>query len=146
MSIQPTQNAEIIKKSLMCIQQDVDSCIALGPCNKCRYNTGNYSIIDTAHDTLAYIHELESRLAYAEKQIDELKSEQCNLICDFMDYVNAGFMRNAAPFCAFHESCMALDDKGRCNHWSSLCNGFVPILRHDRESLDDTGDSAYEKT
>lgn len=66
MSMQPTQNAEIIKKSLMCIQQDVDSCIALGPCDKCRYNTRNYSIIDTAHDALAYIHELESRLADAD--------------------------------------------------------------------------------
>lgn len=127
-------NPERIKKSLMCIQQDVDSCISLGPCDKCRHNTGNYSILDTAHDALAYIHELESSLADAEKQIDELKSEQCNLICDFMDYVNAGFLRNAAPFCAFHESCPAINAEGMCTLITPACNGFVPILRHDHET------------
>lgn len=86
---------------------------------KCPYDDGNSlcngsrCMADARKDSLAYIRQLESKLA--------------NMTEDFANFANAGIY-NRAPFCE-NKTPVCANSYGRCI--DSLCDGFVPKVRDE---------------
>ena len=104
-------------------------------CNECPYFIDDASDCDCApgKDALAYIQQLEHSIGELTEKVEQIKAEQQNLICDFMDYINDG-AQNPAPYCVFGGSCVLVDKRGWCRPGEHGCNGFVPKVRDDNEN------------
>lgn len=102
-------------------------------CNGCPYDEDGCATSQQIIDTLDYIQQLERRIGELTEKVAQLETEQQNLICDFMDYINDG-VQNPVPYCAFGESCVLVDKRGWCRPGEHECNGFVPKVRDDNEN------------
>ena len=118
-----------IKKSLEACGSDE----CHGHHTDCHYEDDLFCTMHICGDARAYIQQLENRIGELTKKVAQIKAEQQNLICDFMDYINDG-VPNPAPYCAFGESCVLVDKRGWCRLGEHGCNGFVPKVRDDNEN------------
>lgn len=108
-------------------------CCAYGTCSNCPYAQDGCTYEMEKIDALEYIQQLENQIGELTEMVEQIKAEQQNLICDFMDYINDG-VPNPAPYCAFGESCVLVDKRGWCRLGEHGCNGFVPKVRDDNEN------------
>ena len=117
-----------IKRGLMhCEREKCKGCPYHGACMLADAHT------DLHADALEYIQQLENQIGELTEMVEQIKAEQQNLICDFMDYINDG-VPNPAPYCAFGESCVLVDKRGWCRLGEHGCYGFVPKVRDDNEN------------
>ena len=119
-----------IKKGIYCcyvysFERKCDECPYTVDATDCDCLPGN--------DAFEYIQQLERRIGELAEKVAQIKAEQQNLICDFMDYINDG-VQNPAPYCAFGESCVLVNKRGWCRPGEYGCNGFVPKVRDDNEN------------
>ena len=120
---------EEIKKALV-------YCNTFNNCQNCPYDKdgeGWGCVVERNADALAYIQQLENHIGELTEKVEQLRAEQQNLICDFMDYINDG-VQNPALYCAFGKSCVLVDKRGWCRPGEHGCNGFVPKVRDDDEN------------
>ena len=120
-----------IKKALrICSGKLLDYCDA---CNYCNWSSDCACNSRMCADALDYIQQLENHIGELTEKVAQIKAEQQNLICDFMDYINDG-VQNPAQYCAFGGSCVLVDKRGWCRPGEHGCNGFVPKVRDDNEN------------
>ena len=120
---------EEIKKALV-------YCNTFNNCQNCPYDKdgeGWGCVVERNADALAYIQQLENHIGELTEKVEQLRAEQQNLICDFMDYINDG-VQNPALYCAFGKSCVLVDKRGWCRPGEHECNGFVPRVRDENEN------------
>ncbi len=113
------------------IKNALKQCSYEPSCRECPY--GGVDCANLEADALGYIRQLEHHIGELTEKVAQIKVEQENLICDFMDYINDG-VQNPAQYCAFGESCVLVDKRGWCRHGEHECNGFVPKVRDDNEN------------
>lgn len=118
-----------IKKSLEACGSDE----CHGHHTDCHYEDDLFCTMHICGDARAYIQQLEHQIGELNEKVAQIKAEQQNLICDFMDYINDG-AQNPAPYCAFGGSCVLVDKRGWCRPGEHGCNGFVPKVRDNNEN------------